>query len=936
MAQQHHLIDQLRESSFGGEILTGPAARTVYSTDNSIYQVEPLAVVVPATVEDIVTLVRLNSSLDRPLPLVARGGGTGTNGQSLADGVVVDTRRHLNRIISVDTAAREAVVEPGVVLGQLNTRLARDGLFFAPHVATETRATIGGMVATDAAGKGSLVYGRTNDHVLSISTVLDDGTPWEFGTITESELRALASRNDRVGDVHRGITEALEGLDPSVFPTVARQFTGYNLADAMVVDGIDTTKLLCGSEGTLALTTSVRVRLTPKPSDVRMAVVVRDTFDAALAEAYRLRATQPIAIETLDERTLSLANASRSFGALTDLVDVSSGAALILEYDGDEGLSRLRAMVEAAPDPRWAATADPDVIAAVWQVRKDAVGILGQAVEGRRSIPFVEDCAVPPDRLQEFAAAYRTILDRHGLSYGIFGHADVGCLHVRPALDLYDPSHEALIRTISDEVAGLVDQFGGVFWGEHGRGFRGEYATLDPETMHRMRQVKTAFDPRDVFNPGKMYRPLEVSTPLARIDGVPLRVHSDRSVARADRERFATAFDCNGNGICHHWDSTSLMCPSFKATLDPALSPKGRADLIRAWLAKPGDSELASQVADSLHKCLSCSACTGTCPVSVDIPELKSRFFAEYRGGGKRRRMREAFLSRLEWSLPTFVRTVPWGTKAQRLVSVPLERSMGIVDLPEPSGESPLTIAKRLGLGEVSDATVIIVPDAFTSYLEPRVLDATVRVLRAIGERPAISEFVPSGKFDHVKGRRKQFRAAVAKRRAQIEALATSGVPMVVIEPAVALLEQHEYPAIDPGYPSGLVTPLARFLETRFDRLPVTAPSTEPVQLLGHCAEDSLAPEHSLVSRRLLEAVGYEVNVPAVTCCGMAGIFGHERENLAMSRDVFDLSWRKQLDGSGEALACAPGYSCRSQVKRFSSRDIAHPIELVASRLASR
>lgn len=933
MPPLRHLIDQLRASAFSGEILAGPAARAVYSTDNSIYQVAPEAVVVPASVEDVVTLARLNIQTDQPLPLVARGGGTGTNGQSLTSGVVVDTRRRLNRIISVDSAAREAVVEPGVVLGQLNSRLAEDGMFFAPHVATETRATIGGMVATDAAGKGSLVYGRTNDHVLSIDTVLDDGTRWEFGTITEAELRELAARPDRIGDVHRGIAEALADLDSSVFPALARGFTGYNLADAVVGDGIDTTKLLCGSEGTLALTTSVKVRLTPKPADVRLAVVACDTFDAALATSYRLRSTQPIAIECLDERTLSLANTSRSFGALSKLIDVSSGAVLILEYDGDDGLERLRGTLDAAPDVRWAATADPSAIASVWQLRKDAVGLLGQKVNGQSSIPFVEDCAVPPETLRAFAAAYRAILDHHGLSYGIFGHADVGCLHVRPALDLYDPKHEALVRTISDEVAGLVEQFGGVFWGEHGRGFRGEHVNLDAGTLHRMRQIKTAFDPRDVFNPGKLYRPLDVPTPLSTIDGVPLRIHSDRSVAAAVRERFPTAFDCNGNGICHHWDSTSLMCPSFKATLDPTLSPKGRADLIRARLANPDDHALADEVAASLDKCLSCSACTGTCPVGVDIPELKSRFFAEYRRGA-RRRFREAILSRLESSLPTFVRAAPWSTRVQRLLSAPLERSIGIVDLPRPSGESPQSIGKRFDLGGLSDATVIIVPDAFTGYLEPRVLHATLRLLEALGERPAIADFVPSGKFDHVKGRRKQFGVAVARRRAQLASLATLGVPLVVIEPAIALLEQHEYPAIDPDYPSELVTPLARFLEARLDRLPLPS-SAGDIQLLRHCAEESLAPEHSQAYRRLLEAVGYDVTVPSVTCCGMAGIFGHERENLAMSQDVFDLSWRKRLEGAENVRACAPGYSCRSQVKRFTSREIAHPIELAAERLDS-
>ncbi|MFK8025508.1 MAG: FAD-binding and (Fe-S)-binding domain-containing protein [Ilumatobacter sp.] len=931
---------RLTERGFRGEVEHDAAAPVVYGTDNSVYQLRPLGAVVPVDVDDLATVARTNHELGRPFSLVARGGGTGTNAQSLTDGLVVDTRRAMDRIVSIDPDARTAVVQPGVVLARLNHVLGEHGLFFAPHVSTGSRATIGGMVATDAAGKGSLVHGRTNRHVESVEAVLADGTRFSARALGPDELDRATSGSGRLSDLHRSVADALRGLDPAAFPELARGFTGYNLTGAIGEPpdvGIDLSKLVAGSEGTLALIGEITVRLEPVPSDPRLAIVVFGRFADAISVAGRLVATEPIAIECLDERTLSLATTSPAFERLERLLaDAASfdaaddrAALLLLEYDGPRGIERLRQVIDQEPSVRAVAdTADPADVAAVWKVRADAVGLLAQAVEGRRSVAFVEDCAVPPHRLAEFVVEFREILDRHGLGYGMFGHADVGCLHVRPALDLSLPAHETLLRTISDEVHDLVVRFGGVLWGEHGRGVRGEYLDLDDDTIDRMRRIKSAFDPHDVLNPGKLYRPAAVDAPLLKIDEVPLRVHRDRTVNASQRVEFSTAFSCNGNGICHHWGDAEVMCPSFKVTSDPRLSPKGRADLVRAWTADPDDVALGEAVADSMRQCLSCGACTGRCPVSVDIPEMKSRFLDAHRDRDRRRRVRYAALTRFEALLPIARVAGAPGRTAQRLAAPLLRRLLGVVDLPSIRPASQVEAC----LVEPEAATVIVVPDAFTAYLEPEVLDATVRVLVAMGESVALAPFVPSGKLDHVAGRRRRFAVAVAKRRRMLETLARRGVPLVVVEPAVSLLETHEYPAIDPSYPVDLVTPLADFITANADRLPRAPHSASTAQLFGHCTESSLAPERTAAYRTMLTAAGLDIVVESTSCCGMAGVFGHELEHQAMSSDLFDLGWRPRLAEGEHAHRCASGFSCRSQAERFGFT-ITHPVQVLAATL---
>lgn len=907
--------------------------RTVYATDNSIYQIAPTGVAFPAAAEELASLLRANHRSPKPAPIVARGGGTGTNGQSLTSGVVVEVKKNLDAVIDIDPVARTARVQPGVVAAELNAQLRAHGLVWAPHTSTLNRATVGGMIATDAAGKGSMVHGRTHRHVLALDVVLADGTPFRAEPTPLHVAEARANEPGEAGRLWRALLDlTIEEHERFDLPELARGFSGYGI-DRFRHDGlVDPLALLVGSEGTLAITTEATLHLSPIPRHTTLVVAAYPSFADALEDAVELRKTGPSAIESFDERTLDAGRSSPAWSALGAVVGDLPGSVLLLEYSSD-------APIDDAPIHDAITATGRSVRAATlhtaleqnqaWKVRSDAVGLIAKIEVGdhehsSRPVAFVEDCAVPVASMCAFIADFRAVLDDFGVEYAMFGHADVGCVHVRPALDLTDPTHETLVRTITDRVVEVVRAHHGILWGEHGRGFRGEAVSefLTPRTIDLMRDVKAAFDPMDLLNPGKLYRPTGVDTPLHALDDVPTRGQINRSVPVEIRRQFSHAFSCNGNGLCHHHDPAEVMCPSYKATGDAALSPKGRADLLRSFLARRqdgGDPVFEDQLADNLHHCLSCSACTGRCPVEVDIPELKSQFLDVYYET-RRRPISHRVLSHFE-SLASLAARTP---RLARLGAGPAGSLLGLVDLPVPARSQPSNIATFDASAPRGTWDVVLLRDVFTSQIEPETITKAAEVLQSLGKRVALSPFVPSGKFDHVKGNRRRFAKAANAQASLVDGIITAGAVPVAIEPAVALLHEHEYPRFVSAYPTGAVRHLVDVLHEHRHRLP---PATGTVSLLGHCTERALRPEALHRWAEVLEATGLTVTSPDLGCCGMAGIFGHEVANQEMSKTLWTQTWEPAINTSTRSVAT--GYSCRSQTKRMSGTYIEHPIHLL-------
>ncbi len=870
-------LQELRKTRFSGEIRTDYGTRLVTATDNSIYQILPRAVVFPRSAEDISQLFNLaQEARFRGLNFTARGGGTGTNGQALSPGIIIDCSKHMNRILEVDLQERWVRVQPGVVLDQLNDHLKQFGLFFAPNLSPSNRATLGGMISTDACGKGSRIYGRTSNHILELSIVFQDGTTWQTQEIGLERLSELKKQDNIVGRVHRVVdtivTEKAEMIEKQ-FPKLSRFLTGYNLAG--VYSGkskrFNLNNLLAGSEGTLVTLSEARLKLTPIPKFKHLLVIKYQSFHDALQAARSLLDYEPAAIETIDEKILELAKGDAIYHHVRDFIVDEEGAVTrainLVEFSGNDAgelerrVSRLCQTISPSFRGRGApsgqatgyyATRDAEEMNHLWDLRKKGAGLLGNTQGNRRPLPFVEDTAVPPENLAAYIAEFTALLDKHGLEYGMYGHVDVGCLHVRPALDMKELEDEALIRSLSDRVVKLVRKYGGIMWAEHGQGFRSEYSPLffGKELYQDLRRIKEAFDPGNKLNPGKIVTPFSLPDRVLPLEA-PLRGHFDRQIPQSLRSEYDAALHCNGNGICFNYDPHHVMCPSSKVTRDRIHSPKGRAGMLREWLRllahmrknsgdrahgvveskdsikktdevthffrklrntlalRRGEYDFSHEVYEAMAGCLACKACAVQCPIHVDVPQFRSRFLELYHTRYLRP-LRDYMVAGIERMTPLQAHVARLNNELMRWypVRMVLEKVIGLCDVPRidptPLNKGlrqrhapPFDYAKlaRLTAGE-KERSVILLQDVFTTYYEPSLVLDIYDLLRMLDYVVYVPPFRVNGKPMHVKGFLPAFRKLAKKNSAYLEKLTRLGIAIVGIEPSMVLTYRDEYPKI--------------------------------------------------------------------------------------------------------------------------------------------
>lgn len=985
----------LKEAGFKGEVGESYAERTVLSTDNSIYQRMPQAVVYPRSAADVECLARLAAEpAYQRIVLTPRGGGTGTNGQSLTDGIVVDLSRHMNRILEIDVAERRVRVQAGVVKDQLNAALKSHGLFFAPELSTSNRATIGGMISTDASGQGSCTYGKTRDHVISLDCVYLGGMRHESTAVPEAELARLCVMDGPIGrgyqTARRIHVEHGERI-AACFPKLNRCLTGYDLAHLRDGQGqFNLNSLLCGSEGSLGFLVEATLGVIPIPRHSTLVNVRYASFMEALHDAQALMAIHPLSIETLDSRVLSLAMKDIVWQSVSQYFPSDAGIQAqginLVEFSGDDEVElaqRVRAFEKHLQSDRVVSRLDHTLavgtraVETVYAMRKRSVGLLGNVNGEARPQPFVEDTAVPPEHLADYIAEFRQLLDGHGLQYGMFGHVDAGVLHVRPLLDMKDPEQAALIRPITQEVARLTKKYGGLLWGEHGKGLRSEYApAFFGELYPALQAVKAAFDPYNQLNPGKIATPA-ADMALLRVDEVPLRGDADRQIDERVWQSYGTAMHCNGNGACYNFDPDDAMCPSWKATRERVQSPKGRASLIREWLrlqgaagvdvlqverqapsflrsfparwrnsrnaragSVAGGADFSHEVYDAMAGCLACKSCAGQCPIKVNVPEFRSRFLALYHTRYLRP-LKDYLIGSLEYTIPYFAR-VP-GIYNAVMSAAPvqrwLEKNVGIVDSPLLSRIAWSQVLRQWRVQTASTRvlnaltpderarSVVFVQDAFTRYFESSVAASFIELASRLGFAVYLAPFRPNGKPLQVQGFLPAFGRAAKNNAGLLQQLAQSGVPLVGLDPAMTLVYRQEYRKVPGIEQVDVLLPQEWLLKVVPEvGQQIAGPA---YSLLAHCTEKTNVPSSSSDWVKLFTRMGLRLQNRATGCCGMSGTYGHEARNATTSRTIFEQSWAAVIDGSDANELLATGYSCRSQVDRLRDKRLRHPIEVL-------
>ena len=988
-------------AGFRGDIETGYGSRLAVATDNSVYQALPQAVLLPKSTEDLVILTSLaQTSSFSHIKFSPRGGGTGTNGQALTEHVVVDLSRHMRNILELNLEQRWVRVQAGVIKDQLNAFLKPYGFFFAPDLSTSNRATIGGMVNTDASGQGSLVYGKTSDHVLALKTVLIDGNVLKTHKMATFEAEHRAEQPNSIGRIYRQVLDSCRQFRPQIlakFPRLNRFLTGYDLEHVFNDDltEFDLSRIITGSEGSLGFVVEAKLNITPIAKYKCLVNVKYDSFESALRNAPFLVAAEATSVETVDSKVLNLARADIIWHQVKDLITDVPGIEMqglnMVEYNSEsqaeieQKIAALTARLDSAIADKtdgiigYQLTYDNAAISNIYAMRKKAVGLLGNTAGRQKPIAFAEDTAVPPQNLADFIIEFRALLDSHGLHYGMFGHVDAGVLHVRPALDLCDPAQEQLLRTISDQVVALTAKYGGLMWGEHGKGYRSEYgpAFFGDELFTELRKIKAAFDPRNRVNPGKICTPFNSADSLVSVDGVK-RAYFDRQIPVAVKDSFDSSLNCNGNGLCFNYEENSPMCPSSKVTKDRRHSPKGRAGLMREWLRltqmqgvdvlaqeqqllqqaggikglwlrtkntlakRRGEEDFSHEVMQAMEGCLACKACAGQCPVKVDVPSFRSRFLQLYHSRYLRP-AKDYIVANIERSAPLLAKapTLVNFVLKRRVTAAVLEKTVGYVDTPllsVPTLSQQIGDLYRFDLAELQQLsaedktrTVLLVQDPFTSFYEAELVADALHLLQKLGFKPVLLPFLPNGKPQHVKGFLREFAKTAASAAQFLNQLQQLGLPMLGLDASLVLVYRDEYhKALGEKRGNFNVQLLHEWLVQQ--RLPKVNNAPE-FALLAHCTEKTALPATEKAWQQIFSSAGLSLKPVSVGCCGMAGTYGHEAQNLDNSKALFDMSWRAPVEQFGTEQILVTGFSCRSQVKRLVGDKPKHPLQALLAAL---
>ncbi|MGV6813782.1 MAG: FAD-binding and (Fe-S)-binding domain-containing protein [Phycisphaerales bacterium] len=948
--------------------------RGLYATDASIYQVMPMGVVVPQCPEQVPTILKACHRLR--IPVLPRGGGTSLAGQCVNEAVVIDVSKHCHRTLECDFERRACQVEAGKTIDDLNDEIHASGLFFAPDPSTARQANIGGCIGNNAAGVHSVLFGRTSENIIAIDACLADGTTVRFGPDSYSCDPTARRITDQVVRVVKEHAQVIRDR----FPKTLRRSSGYQLD--VILDQLDRADgdaarvnlapLLCGSEGTLAVTLAAQLKLHHLPTHKGLALVSFDSLDEAIAAVEPILKLKPAGVELLDDLIMDLARGNAQCRSSVDVLpDSSAKAVLFVEFFGDDegeiesSFSQLRSVLSPCPIKT---TTDKNEMAKAWGLRKAGEPLLHAIAGNRKPLGFIEDNAVPVEHLGEFVRRCRMIIEGEGTIASYYAHASVGVLHVRPLLDLHNPDDEQAMHRFADRVANLAQELGGVPSGEHGDGrVRGPFieSYFGSELLGAFREIKSIFDPQGLLNPGNIVSPQPVESisehtrikPSGHVIQVPqvetyYRYDADHESESDSESGFGHAVElCNGAGVCRRKHG-GLMCPSYQATLDERHSTRGRGNALR--LAITGQSNFGAVGAadflddstnETLDLCLSCKGCKSQCPSSVDVAKLKSEYLAQrYQQLGSvpfsiRMMSNIHRLNCLASKMPATVnalnRFVPIRSVIDHAMGIHPKRSL-------PRFASPVHSSGFYGSG--SDR-VMILSDTFSTHNDPSVVHATRMVLERFGYDVAVECVSDFGRSAISLGNLTHAIREAKRTFDQLKPILDDPqiIAFVLPEPSCLSVVLDDWNDLHTGIPHETLRSLqARialpetFLDQHWDRHPEHPKFIEfdsKIHIHGHCHQKALwgTQTSSAIFERLYPQ---QTHILDTGCCGMAGSFGYAHHRYDLSVRIGELGVFPAMRQAGENdLLIAPGTSCRHQISDGTGRKSIHPIEALAQLL---
>jgi FAD/FMN-containing dehydrogenase/Fe-S oxidoreductase len=955
-----------------GEVLFDAASRGRYSTDASIYQIEPIGVVVPKTERD--AQIALQIAVEEGIPVLPRGGGTSQCGQTVGAALVIDNSKYLNQLVSFDPDRKVAVVQPGMVLDHLNAHLKPHGLWYPVDVSTSAQATLGGMAGNNSCGSRSIQYGNMVHNVAGIEAVMADGAEHTFGDVPAdlSQLGGSAGYRELVQKIRGIVTREAEEIEHR-YPKVLRKVAGYNL-DMLAAPAFNMAHLLIGSEGTLAYSKRLHLNLSPLPKHKTLGICHFPTFFRSMEAPQQIVKLKPVAVELVDRTMIELARSNPAFRPIVDqCVKGDPEAILLVEFAGEsreEQLAKLKQLVELMADFGLPGSVveviDPAIQREFWEVRKAGLNIMMSMKGDGKPVSFIEDCAVPLEHLAEYTDRLTRVFEKHGTRGTWYAHASVGTLHVRPILNMRGDGAKKM-RAIAEEAAELVKEYKGAYSGEHGDGLvRSEWIApfYGPKLVAAFEEIKGIFDPKGLLNPGKIVHPSKQD------DRSLFRFKPDYGVPKIDTVLdwsewggFDKAVEmCNNNGHCRKFDA-GTMCPSFRATGNEKDLTRGRANTLR--LAISGqlgpDALLSDDVRDAMDLCVQCKGCKRECPTGVDMAKMKTEFLYHYRkrhGLSLKDRL-VAFLpryaawgARLPW-LFNLRDTIPgFAALSEKLLGFSAKRS-----LPRWRGDPFLGGTRAPHGNDARDETsrgstvgeVVLFADTFNNSFEPDNLRAALRVLEAAGytvhlarasddDRPLCCgrTFLAAGLVDEAKA---EARRTLAALKPYVE----RGVPIVGLEPSCILGLRDEFLSLLPGEDASKLAAQAMLFEEFLARehaagrldLKLKALPQKQALLHGHCHQKAFAAMPA-VERVLKLVPGLEVKTIESSCCGMAGSFGYEAAHYDVSMKMAEASLLPAVRKAGaDTLVVADGTSCRHQIHDGAAREAVHVARVLERALAS-